>query len=197
MATEWKTIPNFDDYKISNNGEVISIVRYVYSKKEKTVVPFYREKVLKQFKNRGGYMCVGIGSKGNRKTMKIHRLVATAFIPNPQNLPEVNHKDGDKTNNCVNNLEWCTASENVRHAYRTGIQPRSPKRINLFMKNRKENSVAVCLASPDGLTEKFSSIQKCAEALGIDRSTVSKAISKNKKIKGYKIYLNEVNENEN
>lgn len=58
----------------------------------------------------------------DRKDVYIHRLVATCFIPNPDNLPEVNHKDGDKTNNTVENLEWCTRSQNNRHAFQTGLR---------------------------------------------------------------------------
>ncbi len=64
-----------------------------------------------------GYLRVLIYYKGYRKAKSIHRLVATAFIPNPDNLPEVNHKDGNKTNNDVSNLEWCTGLYNVRHSY--------------------------------------------------------------------------------
>ena len=186
---EWKPIPSFEEYKINKNGVIISTVRYVHSKKNEQSVPFYREKILTPHKSKGGYMCVGLGSKGNRKTVKIHRLVAMTFIPNPHNLPEVNHKDGDKTNNNVENLEWCTPSENQKHAIRNGLKPLSKKQLNLFMKNRKENSKTVKLTYPNGETAVFPSMQKCAEALNVDRSTVSKAISNNKKVKGCKVNI--------
>jgi hypothetical protein len=69
-----------------------------------------------------GYLSVTIAvAKGKRKDFLIHRLVAEYFIPNPENLPVTNHKDGNKGNNCVNNLEWTTYKENTRHAFETGL----------------------------------------------------------------------------
>lgn len=67
----------------------------------------------------GGYVTVDFSGIG---TFSAHRLVAQAFLSNPENKPEVNHRDGCKTNNCVNNLEWVTPSENVQHAFRTGLR---------------------------------------------------------------------------
>lgn len=75
----------------------------------------------------GGYLGIKVGTtQGSRNVMKfhnlrLHRLVVMAFIPNPNNLPEVNHKDGNKHNNCVTNLEWCTNLQNMRHAWSTGL----------------------------------------------------------------------------
>ena len=60
---------------------------------------------------------LSLGSRGNVKTLRVHRIVAEVFIPNPQNLPQINHKDGNSLNNRVDNLEWCTQSENIQHAY--------------------------------------------------------------------------------
>ena len=77
-------------------------------------------------KSKYGYCWVNvrIGEKTNHF---LHRLVAKVFIPNPENKPEVNHIDGDKTNNCVNNLEWCTSSENKKHAVDTGLTTQGEK----------------------------------------------------------------------
>lgn len=72
-----------------------------------------------------GYRQVGLSANGHSKSVKVHRLVALAFIPNPQNKPDVNHKDGNKANNCLSNLEWCTEKENVQHAVRMGLFRRS------------------------------------------------------------------------
>lgn len=78
-------------------------------------------RILKQKKNHKGYLVCGISIKGKYKDISIHRAVAETFIPNPNNYAQVNHIDGDKTNNCVDNLEWCTASQNMQHAVKTGL----------------------------------------------------------------------------
>lgn len=75
-------------------------------------------KVLSPHKNKSGYMSTLI----NGETRDIHRIIASCFIPNPKNFPQVNHKDGDKTNNNIENLEWCTRSENLKHAYCNGLE---------------------------------------------------------------------------
>jgi len=82
-------------------------------------------RALKPYLNKDGYHSVTVAGK---KT-KVHRLLAEAFIPNPENKPEVNHIDGDKTNNAVTNLEWATASENRQHAYDTGLRGRAVDRV--------------------------------------------------------------------
>ncbi len=97
-------INGYQNYEVRPNGEVINI---------------NTGKVLKQCKDDGGYLIVNLYRNKKRKTYKVHRLVAEAFIPNPNNLPQVNHIDEDKTNNCINNLEWCTAKYNNNYGTRT------------------------------------------------------------------------------
>lgn len=83
-------------------------------------------KPLKARKNSQGYLRVSVHKNGQRKRYFCHRLVAKAFIPNPLDKPEVNHKDGNPLNNNLSNLEWVTSSENKLHAYRTGLRKPSP-----------------------------------------------------------------------
>lgn len=100
-------------YEVSNLGQVRTIARE--TRKNNTVYRL-KSKILKQRITRT-YPVVTFGNK----FVKVHQLVAKAFIPNPNNYPFINHKDGDKSNNCANNLEWCTPSQNVQHAYDTGL----------------------------------------------------------------------------
>lgn len=108
----WKDIDGYEGlYKVSSYGNVLSL-KYCGSNRKHLLAPNIDHR---------GYLMAHLSKRGKTKTFKIHRLVASAFIPNPDNLPQVNHKDGDKLNNCVDNLEWCTCSYNVKHAYDTGL----------------------------------------------------------------------------
>ena len=97
-------------YTVRVDGKIISYKGYTSSK------PI----VVKSINGPHGYQKVNISMHGKEKLISVHRLVAEAFIPNPDNKPEVNHKDGNKKNNAVWNLEWVTSKENIAHAYRTG-----------------------------------------------------------------------------
>lgn len=74
-----------------------------------------------------GYLgaCISLGSRKNRKLFKVHKAVAETFIPNPDNLPEINHKDGNKQNNDISNLEWCSRSQNTKHAWDNNLIDRN------------------------------------------------------------------------
>lgn len=108
---KWKKVKGYEEhFSVSNQGEV-------YSHRSK--------KILKQQTSKNGYKefasKIG-GRKGKSICLKVHRLVAECFIENPECKPFVNHKDGNKTNNKEENLEWCTSSENMKHAYQTGLK---------------------------------------------------------------------------
>lgn len=110
---KWKSIEGYENkYLISDSGNVKSLVD---KNGEKT------NKILKPRIAKNGYLYVNLWKKSKSKTKKIHRLVAEAFIPNPNNCPCINHKDGNKQNNNINNLEWCTYSENAKHAFVEGL----------------------------------------------------------------------------
>jgi hypothetical protein len=117
--TEWKTIVGYEGrYGVSNTGLVKSIGRFVSGRfykprwiKEKLLVPILDD----------GYYFVNLCKDGKWKKSPIHRLVAQAFHPNPENFPEVNHLDGVKTNNLSTNLEWTTRLGNASHASRMGL----------------------------------------------------------------------------
>lgn len=100
----WKTITKFEEYQISNLGNVKSL-------------KFGKERYLKAIK-RSGYLRVEL----NSKAFSIHRLVAQEFINNPENKEQINHINGIKHDNRLENLEWCTQSENIKHAITTGLK---------------------------------------------------------------------------
>ena len=115
----WKDIKDYEGlYQISNYGNVKSLPK---ERRNRRGVYIQKEKLLSLTNTSTGYKKVELVKDGKRKGFKVHRLVAQAFIPNPDEKPQVNHIDGDKTNNYVDNLEWATASENSIHAYNTGL----------------------------------------------------------------------------
>lgn len=113
----WKPIAGFEGcYEISNLGRVKSLARVSKDGKQLRNVP---ERILIQAKT--NYPSVSLWKAGKLKVIKVHRLVATAFIDNPEAKPEVNHIDADRFNNKVSNLEWVTRQENVTHAHANGL----------------------------------------------------------------------------
>lgn len=116
----WKDILGYEGmYQISNKLRVISLKRTLIYKNNKSI---QRQQYLRNISlGRSGYFCVSLNKEGKRNEYLLHRLIAIAFIPNPLNLPEVNHKDGNKLNNNIDNLEWCTHKENVIHAFNIGL----------------------------------------------------------------------------
>lgn len=127
----WKLIPNTDGlYYASEDGQIKSDPRMrKYNAHGKQSEYLRKGKILKQAINSHGYPCVTIKYlDGHQRVVGVHRLVALAFLPNPDNKPQINHIDGNKQNNHVSNLEWCTASENLKHAFRTGLNKGSHHR---------------------------------------------------------------------
>jgi len=108
----WKTLiyngETYEQFEVSSNGQLRNVNTGT---------------VYKQSIGGTGYLqiVVSLGSRNKKKAFKIHKAVAETFIPNPENKPEVNHKNGDKSKNDVSNLEWATSSENIQHAYQNGL----------------------------------------------------------------------------
>ena len=135
---EFRPIEGHEDFLISNYGRV-------YSNKVGCI--------MNEFPDQNGYLQCNI----DRIPTKIHRLVAKAFIPNPENKKCVNHISGRKTNNYVENLEWCTHSENVKHAYEHNLYPRKQSRVgenNTRATHTEEEVRKVCSFLEQGLTYK-------------------------------------------
>jgi hypothetical protein len=117
MGEVWKTIPgNREIYMVSNEGNVKTADR-IGARGH-----FIKGRDLSFHKNSSGYNRVGMNLDGNLREYLVHRLVAQLFVDNPNNKPCVNHKDGNKLNNRSDNLEWCTRSENEKHAWEIGLK---------------------------------------------------------------------------
>lgn len=135
----WKDIPGYEGlYQVSNIGNVKSVDRHRPDKNGRYV--FHQGKKLTPQLN-DGYMYVILSKDGKQYSCKVHRLVAMAFIPNPENLPYINHKDENKSNNCVDNLEWCSKSYNDRYGT-------TPERTRLM--NRLKNGKSIAMFDKHG-----------------------------------------------
>lgn len=158
-------ITGYENYEVRPNGEVINT---------KT------GKVLKPFKNTRGYLQVKLYNHNGYKYYYVHRLVAQAFIPNPENLPQVNHKDENTSNNNVENLEWCTAYYNSNYGTRN-------KRVAESKINGKNSKTVLQLRKDGSLVRVWPSAYEVERQLKFDQSHISKCCNgKQHSAYGYK-----------
>ena len=130
IKKQWKEIKGYEGkYIISNFGEVISLPRTKQNNSNKQYVE--PREICRYINKRNGYVYVHLCNDGEERTIRLHRLVAETFIPNPNKLPQINHIDGNKENNRIDNLEWCTASENEKHAYKIGLANNNNQKIKV------------------------------------------------------------------
>jgi hypothetical protein len=133
----WKNVKGFEGYyEVSNIGRV-------RRKKGKTIykdgrVAFFPQTILKQSENKKGYFRVYLSKNSKKYTKTVHRIVAETFIPNPKNKKTVNHIDCNKKNNKIENLEWLTNKENMRHAFDNGVFDERNKKAILNIKHMRE-----------------------------------------------------------
>lgn len=182
MNEIWKPIEGTDGkYEVSNLGKV----RGNGTRGAKNGV---RE--ISQRFDRYGYKRINCYTNGKMKSCTVHRLVAAAFIENPDNLPQVNHIDGNKENNCVENLEWCTASRNVKHAFDIGLKEKSREHARrIGEEHNRKTSKKVRVFDADGVSQEFESISEACRALGVNRRNVNEVLregSRRKTAGGYK-----------
>ena len=155
----WRDIAGYDGYQVSNCGRVKSFKSG-------------ESKILKPSVVHHGYRRVTLRSAGAIKSFAVHRLVAEEFIPNPDGKSEINHRDGDKSNNHVSNLEWCTRAENMRHAADTGLRPSGEDTFNAKLTNEQ---VEYCRAVYIPYDREFGS-RALARKFGVDHKVIIKAV---------------------
>lgn len=171
MNENWKDIEGYEGlYQISNLGRVRSVDRV------ENCGSFVRKrkgKILKQMVNRGGYCQVNLTKDGVGHTKEIHRIVATAFIPNSLGLPQVNHIDCDKTNNSINNLEWVTAYENTTHAMRHDLKPHGDKHKSSKLNHMQVNWIRNNYIASD----EFYGAKAMSDRFGVSLSTIYRIVA--------------------
>lgn len=176
MVEAWKDIKDFEGlYQVSNLGNVRSLDRDVVTKNGK--VRHYKGQIMSGRIKKGeyqGYILYDLFKNNKRVTMRAHKLVAEAFIPNPNNHTEINHKDGNKQNNHVDNLEWCSRGENIKHAYDNKL--RTPVMKGCEERNKRVSiRVALCDSEFNTIQE-FDSIGALASHIGLNRDNISRAL---------------------
>ena len=132
---------------------------------------------LKPSYDKQGYARVSLYNNGKSTTIKIHRLVAEAYIPNPENKTDVNHKDGNKSNNDVSNLEWATRSENIKHAFNNGLKRITKKQIDRVKVDFSKSVIDVATG------KEYNSLKDASVDLGINYSTLKNYFRPNRKNK--------------
>ena len=160
----WKAIAGYEGlYEVSDLGRVKSL-------------KYCKERILNPGKNTRGYLQVGLSKDGQRKMSFVHRLVADEFVPNPNNLTTVNHKDEVKTNNVASNLEWMSQKDNINYGTRNKRVAESlSKKVQMFNKKTGE------------LLATFPSLMEAERVTGINQSNISKCcLGKYKSAGGYK-----------
>lgn len=172
MVEIWKPIKDYEGlYEVSNHGKIKRVIGW------KGTNGAYRKPsglIAENNTSKRGYKEVRLCKNGETRDFKIHRLVAQAFIPNPHNLPQVNHIDGNKGNNRVDNLEWVTSQQNIKHAYQIGLKkPHSQRAVIAIMPEEEVH---------------FNSLSECSRILGICTSAICQRCQDGKPYKK-KIYF--------
>lgn len=173
---EWKPIKNYEGlYEISNDGRVRRVAGWYSNHGYRHATGKLKQSCVK------GYMDVSLYKNGKKSRYKVHRLVADAFIPNPKCYPQVNHIDGNKKNNKVENLEWVTQGQNMKHARDNGLCPNNTPKMRLARHNvglltqniLKTNPKKEVIVKKNNATIRYPSCRECAKEFNVSASYMS------------------------
>lgn len=162
MTTKLYPLTEFTGYSIDKSGRVYSHKTNMY---------------LTPFKNNYGYFVYGLRQNGKEKQIGRARLLALQFINNPDNKPQVNHIDGDKTNDTLPNLEWVTSKENIQHSFRMGLQPKQKRGEDNPLHKLTDNSIKEILRCKGMIPQKT-----LARIYGVDQSLISRIYSGERRV---------------
>ena len=168
---EWRIISECPVYEVSNTGLVKNI----------------RTGRILKYNNKKRYYTVALHNNGIRIDRYVHRLVAQAFLPNPNNLQYVNHLDHNIKNNCVENLEWCTSSENARHSYENGRRTEEYQTSRKYIQNIMTDATKKRVAQYDLQNNLIAVYESAAEAMrqtGINNRGISRVCNNKRKTAG-------------
>lgn len=180
MEEIWKDIKNYEGfYQCSNLGNIRSLDRIIFEHTGKSQTR--KGTIIKQKQNKNGYLQFALNKDSKRKMVYTHQIIAATFLENPNCLPVINHIDGNKLNNNINNLEYTDYAENNQHAYK--VLHRKPatagaKRVELYIIDTLNKTV-----------EYYESITSASDSISLSHTQINRYIHSNKKWKGRYIYL--------
>lgn len=178
----WRQVTGYEGlYEISEFGDLKSLPKW---RNTGTGGYLSKEKIKSPKKTKKGYYLHELTKDGIATTFKRSRLVAIAFKINPNNLPEVNHEDGNKANDHYSNLEWISSSDNEKHAYRTGLKKASY--LGKFGKDHNQSKPVIAIQ--DTAILEFESKTECGKYFGVTIQNVYAAIRDNRKCRGHNLF---------
>jgi hypothetical protein len=178
----WENIKNYENYyQISNLGRVKSLARFDNMNRK------ISEKILNPRKDKKNYYGVALNKNGETKYFKIHRLVGIHFIDNPNNLPQINHKDENKQNNCVDNLEWCTNQYNCSYGTKADRMLKTKGQQRVIKKETKDRKIPILQYDLDNnFIKEWICAKYVKKELNIDNSDIAKCCKgQYKQVRGF------------